>query len=179
MTTIFRNNCSKMLKIDRNTRYEDFRMWEPLLADGMADAIRKAAVRNRFGVDGFWNMTLGDMFSILAGDMTRLTWGVSPDSVFGVYINKAFSSFMEDFIGKLKSLTLPPTQDAMQASQGCLNVAFDESVYVFCREYFGLHGFEAVEGLKVADFIMAKKDAYNKAVVDRNVAAAIKKGARK
>ena len=38
------------------------------------------------------------------------------------------------------------------------------------RSYFGLPNFDAVRELKVADYIMAKKDDYNKAVVDRNVA---------
>lgn len=167
------------MRIDANTKYDDFRMWEPYLVEGQAEAIEKAAVRNRFGADGFWAMTLGDLFETLSGNTKRLTWGVSPDSVFAVYLVNAFTAFVEDFIGKLKALTLPPTPEAMRASQGCLNCTFDESVYVFCRAYFGLEGFEAVERLKVADLLMAKKDTYNQQVVDRNLAAAMRKGAKK
>lgn len=167
------------MRIDANTKYDDFCMWEPFLVEGQAEAIEKAAVRNRFGADGFWAMTLGDLFETLSGNTKRLTWGVSPDSVFAVYLAKAFSAFIEDFIAKLKALTLPPTPEAMRASQGCLNCTFDESVYVFCREYFNLKTFGDVERLKVADLIMAKKDTYNKGIVDRNMAAGLKKGARK
>lgn len=167
------------MKIDANTKYDDFRRWEPFLEDGQAEAIGKAAVRLRFGDDGFWAMTLGDLFETLGGNTQRLTWGVAPDSVFAVYLVKAFTEFIEDFIGKLKSLTLPQTSDSIKASQGCLGCTFDESVYVFCREYFNLKTFGDVERLKVADLIMAKKDTYNKGIVDRNMAAGLKKGARK
>ena len=166
-----------MIKVDTHTRYEDFRKWEPILADGMAEALEKAAVRAVYGDDGFWAMPLGEMFAVMAGDTRPLT-GDTPETVFSVYRMKAFARFVDDLIGKLKALTLPPTPDGVTASQGCLDYAFDESVYVFCRSYFGLHGFEAVESLKVADLIMAKKDAYNQAVVDRNMAAAIRKGAK-
>lgn len=167
------------MKIDRTTKYADFEMWEPYLVEGQAEAIEKAAVANRYGKDGFYNMPLGDLFETLSGNTKRLTWGVSPDSVFAVYLAKAFTEFVEDLIGKLKALTLPPTPEAMRASQGCLNCTFDESVYVFCRAYFGLEGFEGVERLKVADLLMAKKDTYNQQVVDRNLAAAMRKGAKK
>ena len=167
------------MKIDATTRYKDFVIFEPMLDEGEKKRIKDAAVRHRFGKDGFYSMTLGDMFEVIAGDTRKLTWGVAPDSVFGVYLVQAFADFIEKLIEKLKALTPPSTPDSVRVSQGCIKREFDESVYVFCREYFGLGGFAAVEQLKVADYIMAKKDAYNKAIVDRNMAASIRKGARK
>lgn len=166
-----------MIKVDHKTRYEDFQMWEPLLAEGMTEAIEAGAVRAVYGDDGFWAMPLGDMFTVMAGDPRPLT-GDSPDTVFSVYRVKAFGKFVDDLIEKLNSLRLPQTPDDIRASQGCLEYAFDESVYVFCRSYFNLPGFEAVDRLKVADLIMAKKDSYNQAVVERNMAASIRKGAK-
>lgn len=166
-----------MIKVDANTVYMDFQLWEPLMADGMAEAIERGAVRDKFGEDGFWSMTLGDMFAVMAGDTKPLT-GDRPETVFSVYRAKAFAKFVDDLIGKLKVLTLPPTPESIRHSQGCLDYAFDESVYVFCLHYFGLHSFAEVEALKVADLLMAKKDAYNQQLIDRNMAADIKKGAK-
>lgn len=166
-----------MIQVNADTVYQDFLMWEPLMAKGMADAIMSGAVRDKYGDDGFWGMTLGELFSVMAGDTTPLTGG-RPETVFAVYRAKAFSKFVDELVGTLKRLTPPPTPNAISASQGCLDYAFDESVYVFCLHYFNLHTFADVERLKVADLIMAKKDAYNQAVVDRNMAAAIKKGAK-
>lgn len=170
------------MKIDKNTRYADFALFEPLMAEGMGEALERAAVEEKFGKDGLVAMTLGDMFSVLAGDPKPLT-GDDPESVFAVYRVKAFQRFMGDgkdngFISQLKRLTLPATPESIRVSQGCLDYAFDESVYVFCRSYFNLHTFADVDNLKVADLILAKRDAYNQAIVDRNMAADIKKGAR-
>lgn len=166
------------MKIDRNTKYKDFAPLEPYMSKGEADRIKAAAVRERFGADGFYTMTIGDMFAVLAGDIRPLLLKASPDTVFAVYLAKAFADFMDTLIANLKRLTLPPTAEQVKHSQGCIPSAFDESVYVFCRNYFGLQGFEAVERLKVADLLLAKKDAYNAAIVDRNIAAAVKKGGK-
>ena len=167
-----------MIQVNADTVYQDFQMWEPLMAKGMADAIMTGAVRDKYGADGFWAMPLGDMFAVMSGDTTPLT-GDHPETVFSVYRSKAFAKFVDDLILKLQRLTLPSTPDDINASQGCLDYAFDESIYVFCLHYFNLHTFADVERLKVADLIMAKKDAYNQAVVERNMAASIKKGTRK
>ena len=166
------------MKINPNTKHKELAYVEPYLGEEEVRKIEDAAVQLRFGADGFYSMTIGDFFSILSGDSALLTKGMETDTVFAVYLAKAFASFVDFFINKLKALTLPPTPESMRASQGCLDVGFDESVYVFCREYFNLHTFADVEALKVADYIMARKDAYNRAVMERNMAQAIRKGAK-
>lgn len=166
------------MKINKDTKYSELRFVEPYLEEDETLRIEDAAVQTRFGKDGFYAMTLGDFFAIMGGDTETLTKGMGDDTVFAVYLGRAFDAFVDFFIERLKSLTLPPTPESMRTSQGCLDVGFDESVYVFCREYFNLHTFADVEALKVADYIMARKDAYNRAVVERNMAASIKKGAK-
>lgn len=166
------------MKIDSKTKYDALRYVEPYLEDGETKRIEDAAVQARFGDDGFYAMTLGEFFAIMGGDTDTLIKGVEADTVFAVYLGRAFAAFVDFIIERLKALTIPPTPESVRASQGCLDVAFDESVYVFCREYFNLHTFAAVESLKVADYVMARKDAYNRAVVDRNMAASMRKGAK-
>lgn len=167
------------MKIDRSTRYDEFSVFEPMLADGEVERLQEVAVRDRYGGDGFYAMTLGDMFTVLSGNVRPLTWGVSPDSVFAVYRVRAFTDFIGKLIERLKSLTLPPTAEQVSNARGCIPSQFDESIYVFCRRHFGLTGFADVERLKVADLIMAKKEAYNDAVVDRNIAESLKKGSKR
>lgn len=166
------------MKIDRDTKYDDFIALEPYMAEGEAERLQGEAVKSLYGEDGFYNMTLGDMFAVLSGDPSPLCRGVEPQSVFAVYRTRAFAEFVNGFIENMKRLTLPPTAEQVKHAQGCLPSQFDESVYVFCRNYFGLRGFAEVEALKVADLLLAKKDSYNHAVVERNIAASMRKGAR-
>ncbi len=165
-----------MLKVDRHMKMRDFAHYEAVLCDGEADRLKAAAVRDMYGDDGFYAMTLGDFFAVMGGDIRPLG---ADGTVFATYRVRAFADFVDTFIRSLSQLTLQPTPEQVRHSSGTIPCRFDESVLVFCRSYFGLHGFEEVERLKVADLLLAKKDAFNQAVVERNIASRLNgKGGR-
>lgn len=171
-----------MLKVDRHTKWADFAEWVPLLADGQEERIERAAIldrypRDRFGNEGFLKMPIGELLLILSGDTTPLLTEEA-DTVFDRYRVAAFQRWVGKLIEDLARLTPPITPEAQAKTQGVLPSSFDESVYIFCRNYFSLPSFSAVEELSVGEYVMAKKDAYNAAIVDRNTAAGIRKGAR-
>lgn len=163
------------MKIDRNTKYNDFAPFAALLADGEDERLRQAAVEDKYGPDGFMSMTIGDMLSAMKGDTAPLLTD-GGETVFDVFRVKAFGDFVDRLIGMLRSVSLPSSPDDVSARRGTLPSTFDESVYVFCRGYFGLPSFAEVDTLKVADYILARRDDYNRAVVDRNVAESMKGG---
>lgn len=164
-----------MLKIDRHTTMDEFAVYEPHLAEGEARRIKDAAVRAVFGADGFYTMTIDDLLTAMAGDVSVLH---ADATVFGVYRVKAFSEFVDTFIAELEQLTLPLTAEQMKNQQGTKTCTFDEAVYMFCRSFFGLRGYGEVDALKVADLLLAKKEAFNAAVVERNIAQSIKRGGK-
>lgn len=154
-----------------------------MLAGGEAERLERAAVlerypRDRYGNEGFYTMPIGDLLLILSGDETPLL-SEEGDTVFDHYRCEAFGKWVAGLIDDLANLTPPVTPDAQRRTQGTLPSSFDESVYVFCRNYFALPSFSAVEDLTVGEYVMAKKDAYNIAVVDRNTAAEIRKGTKR
>lgn len=166
------------MKIDRDTRYNDFAPFASLLAEGEEIRLQKAAVEDKFGPDGFMAMTLGDMLAAMRGDTAPLLTDKGA-TVFDVFRVKAFKGFVDELIAVLRSTSMPPTAEDGALRNGTLDSTFEESVYVFCRAYFGLPSFGQVDTLKVADYILARRDDYNRAVVDRNMASAIKKGGKR
>ena len=131
----------------------------------------------------YQNITFLDQYDpdyvlILSGDQSPLL-SEEGDTVFDHYRCVAFGKWVAGLIDDLARLTPPATQDEQRRTQGVLPASFDESVYVFCRNYFALPSFSAVEDLTVGEYVMAKKDAYNIAVVDRNTAAEIRKGTKR
>lgn len=166
------------MKIDRNTKYKDFAPFAACLAEGEDVRLQKAAVEDKFGSDGFMAMTLGDMLAAMRGDTSPLL-NDKGATVFDVFRLKAFKGFVDELIAVLRSTSMPPTAEDGALRTGMLDSTFEESVYVFCRGYFGLRSFGEVDTLKVADYILARRDDYNRAVVDRNMAAAIKKGGKR
>lgn len=166
------------MKIDRHTLTKDFAPFAPIVGEGEMERIREAAVRDKFGEAGFYGMTVGDFTTVLSGDIRPLQQS-GGRTVFDLSRVEAFKVFVGELAATLKRLTLPPTADAIRYNAGVINYDFVESIYIFCRSYFGLHSFEAADKLLVSELVLAKKDEYNHAVVDRNVAAAIKKGGQR
>lgn len=165
------------MKVTSETRYEDFAAFEPLLAKGEAERIEAAAIAEAFG-DGFMGMKVGELLACQKGDLSPLLKG-GGQTVFDVYRARGFKKFMDRLIAMLKAATMPATAEDMAARSGVLKTTFEESVYTFCRQYFNLASFAAVDDLTVAAYVLAKRDDFNRATVDRNMAAAIRKGAKK
>lgn len=157
------------MKIDRTTLYRDFAPLEPYVEASKLEELRHSAVAEKFGTDGFYGLTLGGLLDAMQGDYDAL-YDCNGETVFDRYRVAAFNEWLNTFVSIVNTLTLKPSPKQIAQASGTLSLTFEESVYYFMRSYFGLPNFDAVRELKVADYIMAKKDDYNKAVVDRNVA---------
>lgn len=166
-----------MLKIDRNTTNVEFEPWRKYISAEDMEKAKKAAVADRFGKGGFNAMTVGQLTTVLAGD-PRPLYRSGGRTLFDTLTVEAFGEFIDKLTDTLKRLTVPPTPESIKLSSGVMPSEFTESVYLFCRSYFGLPSFEAADGLKVSEYLLARKDDYNKQIIDRNVANSMKGGHR-
>lgn len=169
------------MKVTKDTPYDgEFVAAETLMEDKDKQALTDAAIRSKFGEAGFWGMTLGGIFAALRDDLDAVATEEEAATVFGVYRLKAFPKWLDDFLTTAAALTAKPTAKQARASQGCVKISFEESVYILMRRYFGLQSFDAVNTMTAADYILAKKDDYNTQVVERNMMriSAEKGGAR-
>lgn len=165
------------MKIDRHTTSQEIAPFVSLITDADWERIRSAAVRDKFGDGGFYAMTVGDFTTVLGGDIRPLLQS-GGRTVYDNARVEAFKAFVDELADTLKRLTLPPTAETMRLNAGTIKSEFIESVYLFLRNYFGLPSFESADGLRVSEFVLAKKDDYNRAIVDRNVSAMVKKGGK-
>lgn len=162
------------MKIDKYTLYRDFEAFEPYIEATKLEELQQAAVRDKFGKVGFYGLTLGGLLDAMNGDNDAL-FDCNGETVFDLYRVAEFSVWLNEFVAVVNGLTLKPTAKQIAQSSGCKQLTFEESVYYFVRSYFGLPNFNAVRDLTVGDYIMAKKDDYNKAVVDRNISNSLTK----
>ena len=163
------------MKIDRHTLNEELAPLLSIVTDEDMGCVRKAAVRDKYGDAGFYGMTVGDFTTVLAGDVRPLLQS-GGRTVFDTCRVEAFREWVDELSDTLKRLTPPPTAESVKLNAGTIPSEFVESVYLFCRSYFNLGSFEQADRLKVSEFVLAKKDDYNHAVVDRNVSAMMKGG---
>ena len=163
------------MKIDRHTLNEELAPLLSIVTDEDMGRVRKAAVRDKYGDAGFYGMTVGDFTTVLSGDVRPLLQS-GGRTVFDTCRVEAFREWVDELSDTLKRLTPPPTAESVKLNAGTIPSEFVESVYLFCRSYFNLGSFEQADRLKVSEFVLAKKDDYNHAVVDRNVSAMMKGG---
>lgn len=156
-----------MPRIDRYTTAKDFADVEPYIDESQRQAIKDAAVRSLFKDAGFYAMTIGAMLDAMHGiyDGIRQDDG---NTVFDIMRIEAFTDWLDEFLAVVERLTPKPTPRQAKNAVGTLPMTFDESVYVFCRSYFGLKSFDEVNALTVGDYVLAKKDDYNQRTIDNN-----------
>ena len=153
--------------VDKNTPWDAFAPSEQYVDDAGKKRIKDAAVKEMFGDNGFFAMSIKTLLEAMHGETDALHRN-NGESVFDVYRVAAFADWLEEFIQLVDNLTLKPTAQQAKLSFGCLSMTFDESVYIFLRDYFNLPSFDAVLTLTVGDYVLAKKDTYNKQIVERN-----------
>lgn len=165
------------MKIDRHTTTAELAPFVAILGDDDVRRIREAAVRDKYGDAGFYGMTVGEFTTVIGGDPRPLLQS-GGRTVYDNARLEAFKAWVDELAATLKRLTLPPTADSIRMNAGTIPSEFSESVYLFCRSYFGLPSFEECDRLKVSEFMLAKKDDFNRQTVERNVSNAMKKGGR-
>ena len=163
------------MKIDRHTEYSVFAPFEAMVSEADMARLKAKAVSDLFGDGGFYGMTVGQLTTVLSGDVRPL-YDSGGRTVFDVMRVKAFKEWVDEFCAALKGLTLPPTAESVRLSAGTRGSTFEESVYLFTRSYFGLPSFEAADGVRVSEYLLARKDDYNRQVAERNAAAMAKGG---
>lgn len=164
-----------MLKIDRHTTLQEFAPYESYVSESEMARLKDAAVADKFGEAGFYAMTIGDLTSVVAGDLRPL-YDSGGRTVFDAARVKAFETFIDEFVKVLNGLTIPPTVEGIKAQMGTKQHTFSEGLYVFCRDYFGLKSFAEADGLKVSEYVLARKDDFNRCMVERNAAMMMKGG---
>lgn len=119
----------------------------------------------------YGELRIGDFFACLRCDFSvigvRSTWNRATQAQY--IWAMGFAEYMESLSKYLQGLTPPQTPEQIAAQGVCRKVDFEESVLVFCRSYFGLPSFRAVEDITVNEYIIAKKDRYNAAVYERKL----------
>lgn len=156
--------------ITEKTKISEIAPFIPYFEQSSIEELKRAA-EGKYGSP--WALTLGEFFTISEGDYSCI--GVDfahPDQITAIqyYWMKSFKDMANSLKAAIDRLTVPQTPNAKIASAGCRKMSFQESVKVFCREYFGLSSFKAVDDLTLDDFLLARKDSYNRAMFDKTMA---------
>lgn len=153
--------------VTEHTKYSDFEQYESVLTENSVRELKACAERfykpcHTLTIDEFWGCVNKD-FELL-GDLQNPT-------VLQIYWLKRFADFAQEFTKSCEMLNAGAS-DLENMQSGCVKLSPQESMLTFVREYFGLGSFEAAGMRTVGEYILARKDTYNKYKVRKNYEAA-------
>ena len=151
------------MQITSNTPYAQLQPIESVLTEESVQEL-KAAAEAHF--KPCYTLTIDEFFGIINGDFSLLGDMTEP-SVLQVYWAKRFADFCEEFSKACERMNFKdPTQEHLH--EGCVKIEPQEAMLIFTREYFGLPSFFDAGQRTIGEYLTARKDRYNEAVVRRN-----------
>lgn len=157
------------MKVTNDTLWLAFAPCVEYLKQGELDKITKAAPNAVIGNGGYYVLTIAQLAAIINHNDVSVIVDKDEDdyTVYEYYTIQGLRNWFELFVKQVEKLTIPTTAQEREASQACHEVTFIESLLLFAREYFSLHSFREAEEMTLADVLLAKKDAYNKAAFQK------------
>lgn len=115
-------------------------------------------------------LRMGDFFACLRGDFSVI--GIDGSENWECVTNAqyvwsmGFVEYSKTFAKMMQRYMTPSTPEQTAARAACVRLSLEEGLLVFLRDYYGLQSMTAAENLTVNEFVIAKKDTYNKAVYE-------------
>ena len=155
------------MKIDEKTKWSEVENTYDYWTNETKEYVLQR-VCEMHGLTDFYEMKIGTFLNIANGNVEELNIkedGTAFEMIFVIELK----NFVQRVIEILNEFTLPQTFDEKSASKKCADLTFVESILIFVRSYFNLSSFEQAENLRICDLLIAKKDAYNNAVFQKEM----------
>lgn len=119
-----------------------------------------------------WLLSIKDFFALTNNDLSHI--GLTQDTVVNATVRQfvwiqEFREMCEQVVAILKRLQVPESADSRRAAEQCIDTTSLEAAIVFARRYFGLRSFTEAEEVTMSDFIIAKKDEYNRSIYQYSI----------
>lgn len=153
------------MNISKETLYYDFVEEEEFIDKETVQSIIEAS-KEVYG--DYYDLTIENLIDFTEEGTTAYDELMDEKiTVFRVYWFKGLSEFLKTYLNLLKNFVVKESPKESMASKACYPVEFGESLLIFAREYFNLHSFKEASQITLSDLLIAKKDAYNKAIFEK------------
>jgi len=156
------------MKVTNSTQWAEIEPFYSVLSDASIEALKERALKVHNIAEGFYSLTIEEFIGITGGDLEKFDIKVDGTAYEQIFIDE-LKAFLTDYVEKLASYNIAQTADEQRASRSCVEVSMAEGLLIFTRQYFNLPSFSEAGKLTLADLLIAKKDAYNTAVFQREM----------
>ena len=148
------------MKIDKNSKWADVAVVYTLAMEAERKRVEDLCAERVLGDGGCWSLSVGDFIELSQGGKVQ-DFAEHGEAV-AVLATFAVRRWVEDLMNLLANLV--PPKNSKQIKAPTLEMSMSEAMLVFTREYFSLGSFEDASKVAMADYVLARKDHYNKVV---------------
>lgn len=149
------------MKIDKHSKWADVAVVYILATEQERIRVENLCAERVLGEGGCWSLSVGDFIELAQGGKVQ-DFAEHGEAV-AVLTTFALRRWVEDLMNLLAKLV--PQTSNKQIHAPTLEMAMSEAMLVFTRDYFSLGSFEDASKVAMADYVLARKDHYNKAVM--------------
>lgn len=157
-----------MMNLNITDKYSDHEAECEVLTPESVQAVKNAACA--MYVD-YWNLTISQYFALTNGDFSVIELNGEP-TIAQYYWMLGLEDFGDEFAKACKSVIVPKSlmrKFEEQARSACLKMTAQEAMLIFVRDYFGLRNFSEAGQITLMDYMIARRDTYNKTVAQRRL----------
>lgn len=137
------------------------------------EAVAQCEERWGRGVAGhdvpFSSLTVGDLCEVLDGGLPESVFA-GADTVAEYFRRRSWLAASVKSFADFLAATVPPRLPGDMSP--ALEPTTEEAILLTCKNFYGLHSLAEAQALTVAEYMIARKEAYNEAMARRAAAAA-------
>ena len=164
------------MKVTADTKWAEFESVDPYITEETRKDLHKAA---QDAIRRYGELTIDEFFGLVGGDLSILGMIEEP-TVLQMYWMRGFEQFCKELTDATEKLKVPSDPNKEQVYQrGCVELSTQEHMLIFVRAYFGLPSFYEAGKRTMGEYLTARKDEYNKGMMQYNFEQAQKEKFKK
>lgn len=148
------------MKITKKTKWSKAVIIYSLATEDERKRVEDLCAERVLGEGGCWSLSVGDFIELSQGGKVQ-DFIVHGEAV-AMLATFAVRRWVEELMQLLAKLV--PPSSGRQINAPTLDMSMSEAMLVFTREYFGRGSFEDASKVAMSDYVLARKDHYNKVV---------------
>lgn len=163
--------------VTNTTKWAELAILWDSLADGERERLKEVAPTAVIGRDGYYTLTIAQFAQLSErGDLSAIVDAGKELTAFEYLTLEGLPEFVERYTTQLLAFVVPMSAEEKRAANACPKVGVIEGLLMFARDWFHLNYYRDAEQVTLAELLLAKKEAYSRAMFQRAYNNIMRKG---
>lgn len=161
------------MRITEKTKFSDISTLLSVFPEMLTELKEKMKENLPLDIFDYFSMTIKEFLELQESKMPSKIEKMLKNKKLTVFeyvkIINTFESGSEQLTKIIEATTVEQTKEEKSASEGLINLSPEESILDFLRDYFNLHNYEEAQNLTLYEFVIARKNYFNRITFEKNL----------